>query len=63
MSLCLVQSRALVGLEAASVTVEVHLANGLPTFMLVGLVDTEVKEARVWPKMQGERRTPYGSIT
>ena len=27
MSLCLVQSRALVGLEAASVTVEVHLSN------------------------------------
>jgi magnesium chelatase family protein len=45
-SLCLVQSRALVGLEAASVTVEVHLANGLPNFMLVGLADTEVKEAR-----------------
>lgn len=46
MSLCLVQSRALVGLEAAAVTVEVHLANGLPNFMLVGLADTEVKEAR-----------------
>jgi hypothetical protein len=46
-SLCLVQSRALVGLEAAAVTVEVHLANGLPNFMLVGLADTEVKEARV----------------
>jgi magnesium chelatase family protein len=45
-SLCLVQSRALVGLEAAAVTVEVHLANGLPHFMLVGLADTEVKEAR-----------------
>jgi magnesium chelatase family protein len=45
-SLCLVQSRALVGLEAAAVTVEVHLANGLPNFMLVGLADTEVKEAR-----------------
>jgi magnesium chelatase family protein len=42
----LVQSRALVGLEAAAVTVEVHLANGLPNFMLVGLADTEVKEAR-----------------
>jgi hypothetical protein len=40
----LVQSRALVGLEAAAVTVEVHLANGLPNFMLVGLADTEVKE-------------------
>jgi len=26
--------------------VEVHLANGLPNFMLVGLADTEVKEAR-----------------
>jgi magnesium chelatase family protein len=45
-SLCLVQSRALVGLEAAAVTVEVHLANGLPNFTLVGLAETEVKEAR-----------------
>jgi magnesium chelatase family protein len=42
----LVQSRALVGLEAAAVTVEVHVANGLPNFILVGLADTEVKEAR-----------------
>jgi magnesium chelatase family protein len=46
MSLSLVQSRALRGLEAAKVTVEVHLANGLPSFTLVGLADTEVKEAR-----------------
>lgn len=46
MSLCLVQSRALVGLEAAAVTVEVHLSPGLPQFTLVGLADTEVKEAR-----------------
>jgi len=46
MSLSLVQSRALLGLEAAAVTVEVHLANGLPSFMLVGLADVEVKEAR-----------------
>src|SRR3954454_24484573 len=46
MSLSLVQSRALVGLQAAAVTVEVHLANGLPGFMLVGLADVEVKEAR-----------------
>src|SRR3954470_12968929 len=45
-SLSLVQSRALLGLEAAAVTVEVHLANGLPQFTLVGLADTEVKEAR-----------------
>ena len=46
MSLSLVQSRALLGLEAAVVTVEVHLANGLPSFTLVGLADVEVKEAR-----------------
>jgi len=31
---------------APPVTVEVHLANGLPSFTLVGLADTEVKEAR-----------------
>ncbi len=46
MSLSLVRSRALVGLVAAPVTVEVHLANGLPSFTLVGLAETEVKEAR-----------------
>ena len=46
MSLSLVQSRALRGMEAARVTVEVHLANGLPSFTLVGLADVEVKEAR-----------------
>jgi len=46
MSLALVHSRALDGLKAPDVTVEVHLANGLPSFTLVGLADTEVKEAR-----------------
>ncbi|MCZ2407201.1 MAG: ATP-binding protein, partial [Burkholderiales bacterium] len=46
MSLALVQSRALLGLAAPAVTVEVHLANGLPSFTLVGLADVEVKEAR-----------------
>nr|WP_207794061.1 YifB family Mg chelatase-like AAA ATPase [Ramlibacter algicola] len=42
----MVRSRALLGLQAPQVTVEVHLANGLPLFTLVGLADTEVKEAR-----------------
>ena len=46
MSLATVRSRALDGLHAPEVTVEVHLANGLPSFTLVGLADTEVKEAR-----------------
>jgi len=46
MSLAVIHSRALHALEAAEVTVEVHLSNGLPSFTLVGLADTEVKEAR-----------------
>jgi magnesium chelatase family protein len=46
MGLCTVHSRAIVGWGAAAVAVEVHLANGLPGFSLVGLADTEVKEAR-----------------
>ena len=46
MSLAVIHSRALHALEAAEVTVEVHLANGLPSFTLVGLADVEVKEAR-----------------
>ena len=46
MSLAVLHSRALAGLDAPPVTVEVHLANGLPSFTIVGLPDTEVKEAR-----------------
>ncbi len=46
MSLAVVMSRALDGLEAPPVHVEVQLANGLPSFTLVGLADTEVKESR-----------------
>jgi len=46
MTLSVIFSRALVGLHAPEVQVEVHLANGLPSFTLVGLADTEVKEAR-----------------
>ena len=46
MSFAVVRSRALRGLESPAVTVEVHLANGLPSFTLVGLADTEVKESR-----------------
>lgn len=46
MSLAVIHSRALDALEAAEVTVEVHLTNGLPSFTLVGLADVEVKEAR-----------------
>ncbi|WP_373776277.1 YifB family Mg chelatase-like AAA ATPase [Neisseria dentiae] len=46
MSLALVYSRALSGMNAPLVEVEAHLANGLPAFNIVGLPDTEVKESR-----------------
>jgi magnesium chelatase family protein len=46
MSLSLVHNRALVSLQAPAVTVEVHMANGLPSFALLGLADVEVKQAR-----------------
>ena len=46
MSIAVLKSRSLDGMAAPEVTVEVHLAGGLPTFTIVGLPDTEVKEAR-----------------
>lgn len=46
MSLAVLQSRALTGMEAPPVTVEVHLANGLPSFTIVGLPELEVKESK-----------------
>ncbi|HEX5802628.1 MAG TPA: YifB family Mg chelatase-like AAA ATPase [Azospira sp.] len=46
MPLAIVRSRGLDGLAAPAVAVEVHLAGGLPSVTLVGLPDTEVKEAR-----------------
>ena len=46
MSLAVVLSRGLSGMEAPLVRVEVHVGNGLPAFHIVGLPDTEVKEAR-----------------
>ena len=46
MSLAVVHSRALAGIEAPEVTVEVHLSNGLPSLSIVGLPETEVKESR-----------------
>ncbi len=46
MSLAVLYSRALAGMDAPQVVVEVHVGNGLPAFNLVGLAETEVKEAR-----------------
>jgi magnesium chelatase family protein len=46
MTMAVVASRALDGLNAPAVQVEVQLANGLPSFTLVGLAEMEVRESR-----------------
>ncbi len=46
MSLACVYSRARLGLLSPLVTVEVHLANGLPAFNIVGLPETSVRESK-----------------
>ena len=46
MSLAVAFSRARTGIEAPLVTVEVHLSGGLPSFSIVGLAETAVKEAK-----------------
>jgi magnesium chelatase family protein len=46
MSLAVLHSRALAGMDAPEVTVEVHLSGGLPSFTIVGLPAAEVRESR-----------------
>ncbi|MGH1485216.1 MAG: YifB family Mg chelatase-like AAA ATPase [Cellvibrionaceae bacterium] len=46
MSLAIVHTRARLGIDAPTVTVEVHLSNGLPGLSIVGLPETAVKESK-----------------
>jgi len=46
LSLAVIYSRAQDGINAPLVTVEVHLANGLPSLSIVGLPETTVKESK-----------------
>jgi len=46
MSVAILHSRALAGVAAPRVAVEVHIAGGLPGIHLVGLPEAEVREAR-----------------
>ena len=46
MSLAIVLSRGLAGMHSPLVRVEVHVGGGLPGFHVVGLPETDVKEAR-----------------
>ena len=46
MSLAQIQSFAFVGIEAVGVEVQVQVSSGLPAFLVVGLPDKAVGEAR-----------------
>lgn len=46
MPIAKIHSRALLGIDAPLVTVEAHVAPGLPAFTLVGLPETAVRESR-----------------
>ncbi len=39
-------TRSCMGIDAPQVTVEVHLANGIPSFSLIGLVEASVRESK-----------------
>lgn len=46
MNLAFSKTRSALGISAQSVSVEVHLSNGLPSFTIVGLAETAVKESK-----------------
>jgi magnesium chelatase family protein len=46
MSIATVYSRAITGIDAPVVTIEVHISNGLPSLSIVGMLETAVKESK-----------------
>ena len=46
MSLAIIFTRASIGIQAPQINVEVHISNGLPGFVLVGLPEATVKESK-----------------
>ncbi len=46
MSIAILTSRAQIGTDAPPVTVEVFLSGGLPTFSIVGMAETAVRESK-----------------
>jgi len=46
MSIATVNSRAIIGVDAPLVTIEVHISNGLPSLSIVGMLETAVKESK-----------------
>lgn len=66
MSLCVLHSRAREGIAAPPVTVEVHLAGGLPALSIVGLPEMAVRESKDRVRgalLNGRFQFPAGRVT
>ncbi len=66
MMICSVHTLGLSGIVGSKVTVECYISNGLPSFDIVGLPDTAVKEARERVRAAAKTsglRFPTGRIT
>ncbi|MGA2655394.1 MAG: magnesium chelatase domain-containing protein, partial [Gammaproteobacteria bacterium] len=66
MSLAVIYSRARLGLDAPLVTIEVHIAAGMPQFTIAGLPATAVKESKHRVRsalLQSHFEFPSGRIT
>lgn len=66
MALCILHSRARVGIHAPAVTVEVHLSGGLPYLSMVGLPEMAVKESKDRVRgalLNGRFQFPIGRLT
>lgn len=46
MGLAISKTRSTIGINARPVSVEVHLSNGMPSFTIVGLAETAIKESK-----------------
>jgi magnesium chelatase family protein len=46
MTIAIVYSRAMTGIQARAVTIEVHISNGLPSLSIVGMPETAVRESK-----------------
>lgn len=65
-ALCILHSRARVGMHAPAVTVEVHLSGGLPSLSMVGLPEMAVKESKDRVRgalLNGRFQFPLGRVT
>jgi len=66
LALCVLHSRARVGIHAPQVTVEVHLTHGLPSLSMVGLPELAVKESKDRVRgalLNGRFQFPDGRVT